>query len=205
MNELLLKTYEVSVANHPVLLKETLICAKLMKKMDNWKALSEKVVEENLLEARSANTANTYLRAIRFRLESVPEELLTLMAGRHQKTARLALLYVLLNKNRLLREMMEEVIRDAMLAGEDQVERAKIEAFFDQKRSTDNVLKGWSDTTWRKFWQNTLKMATETGVLDLTEDNDIKLVQEAVPKKLAAYLEDEDEEVMLHIMLDPNY
>lgn len=203
MNELLLKTYEVAVANHPVLLKETLICAKLLAKNKDWKTLTEQVIEENLLEARSVNTSQTYLRAIRLRLEHVPEPLLTMMAGRHQKTARLALLYVLLNKNRLLREMMEEPVRDAMLAKAKQVSREDIENFFEGKRQHDSVLKGWSDTTWRKYWQNTLKMATETGVLE-AGDNYV-LVQEAVPKKLASFLEEHDEKVMLHIMLDPQY
>lgn len=204
MNDLLLKTYEVAVANHPVLLKETLTCAKLLSKNSDWKALSEQVIEENLLEARSINTTQTYLRAIRFRLESVPEALLTMMVGRHQKTARLALFYVLLNKNRLLREMMEEPIRDALLAGEGQVPREELENFFEFKRQHDNVLKGWSDTTWRKYWQNTLKMAVETGVLDI-QDDAVTLVQEPAPKKLASYLEEQDEQVMLHIMLDPQY
>ncbi len=204
MNELLLKTYEVAVANHPVLLKETLTCAKLLTKNDDWKALSEHVIEENLLEARSINTTQTYLRAIRFRLDHVPEELLSMMAGRHQKTARLALFYVLLNKNRLLREMMEEPIRDALLAGESQVAREELESFFEFKRQHDNVLKGWSDTTWRKYWQNTLKMAVEAGVLDI-HDEYVTLVQEPTPKKLASYLEEQDEQVMLHIMLDPQY
>lgn len=204
MNELLLKTYEVAVANHPVLLKETLTCAKLLTKNDDWKALSEHVIEENLLEARSINTTQTYLRAIRFRLDHVPEELLAMMAGRHQKTARLALFYVLLNKNRLLREMMEEPIRDALLAGESQVAREELENFFEFKRQHDNVLKGWSDTTWRKYWQNTLKMAVEAGVLDIYDEY-VTLVQEPTPKKLASYLEEQEEQVMLHIMLDPQY
>lgn len=204
MNELLLKTYEVAVANHPVLLKETLTCAKLLTKNDDWKALSDHVIEENLLEARSINTTQTYLRAIRFRLDHVPEELLAMMAGRHQKTARLALFYVLLNKNRLLREMMEEPIRDALLAGESQVAREELENFFEFKRQHDNVLKGWSDTTWRKYWQNTLKMAVEAGVLDI-QDEYVTLLPEAAPKKLASYLEEQDEQVMLHIMLDPQY
>lgn len=203
MNELLLKTYEVAVANHPVLLKETLICAKLLAKSNDWKSLTEQVIDENLLEARSVNTAQTYLRAIRFRLESVPETLLTMMAGRHQKTARLALFYVLLNKNRLLREMMEEPVRDALLAKESDLSREDIESFFERKRENDNVLKGWSDTTWRKYWQNTLKMATESGVLEA--DEHYTLVKEAVPKKLASFLEEQDETVMLHIMLDPQY
>lgn len=204
MNELLLKTYEVAVANHPVLLKETLTCAKLLIKSEDWKSLSDQVIEENLLEARSINTTQTYLRAIRFRLDHVPEELLAMMAGRHQKTARLALFYVLLNKNRLLREMMEEPIRDALLAGESQVAREELENFFEFKRQHDNVLKGWSDTTWRKYWQNTLKMAVETGVLDI-QDEYVTLLPEPAPKKLASYLEEQDEQVMLHIMLDPQY
>ena len=203
MNELLLKTYEVAVANHPVLLKETLICAKLLTKNNDWKTLTEQVIEENLLEARSVSTSQTYMRAIRLRLEHVPETLLAMMAGRHQKTARLALFYVLLNKNRLLREMMEEPVRDAMLSNAKQVPRDDIENFFESKRQNDSVLKGWSDTTWRKYWQNTLKMATETGVLE-AGDNYV-LVQEAVPKKLATFLEEQDETVMLHVMLDPNY
>lgn len=203
MNKLLLKTYEVAVANHPVLLKETLTCAKLLTKNNDWKSMADQVIEENLLEARSVNTAQTYLRAIRLRLDHVPEPLLAMMAGRHQKTARLALFYVLLNKNRLLREMMEEPVRDAMLAKEKQVSREDIENFFERKRQNDSVLKGWSDTTWRKYWQNTLKMATETGVLEAGDDYD--LVQEAVPKKLAGFLEEQDETVMLHIMLDPHY
>lgn len=204
MNELLLKTYEVAVANHPVLLKETLTCAKLLTKNKDWKSLTEQVIEENLLEARSVNTTQTYLRAIRFRLESVPETLLTMMAGRHQKTARLALFYVLLNKNRLLRELMEETVRDARLANASQVSREDIENFFEGKRQNDNVLKGWSDTTWRKYWQNTLKMATESGVLE-PGDHHYGLVKEPVPKKLASFLEEHDETVMLHIMLDPQY
>lgn len=203
MNELLLKTYEVAAANHPVLLKETLICAKILAKNDDWKAMSEQVIEENLLEARSVNTAQTYLRAIRYRLDHVPQPLMAMMAGRHQKTARLALFYILLNKNRLLREMMEEPVRDALLAGDDTVSREAIENFFDSKRQNDNVLKGWSDTTWRKYWQNTMKMATETGVLEAGDE--LTLVKEPVPKKLATFLEEQDEQVMLHIMLDPNY
>jgi len=165
LNKLLNRDYELGIANHPFLFEETLICAELLLNHANWEDVVQNVVDQKLFKTRSSATAQTYLRAIRVRLDQVPADLLRLMTAYGESTGRLSLFYVMLQKNRLLRELMEETVRDKWLAGEDQLERAEAEAFFDTKRQQSTSLQEWSDSTWRKFWQNTLKSAQESGLL----------------------------------------
>jgi hypothetical protein len=140
------------------------------------------------------------LRAIRHRLEEVPPKLLTFLASEDESTAQLTLLYILLQKNRLLRELVEEPIRDAVIDGEPNLPKQLFEDFFESKREASPILKEWSDTTWRKFWGNTLKALQISGLLH--GQDPVDLVMQDIPKELQTWLKAQGEEIYLQLLLD---
>lgn len=198
MDKLLLKTYEVAVANHPFLVKEAIACAEVLIETKSWDAVTEAVQQDNLLKTRSKSTATSYLRAVRFRLDQVPQVLLKMLT-RDENTARFTLFYILLHKNRLLRECMEEIIRDNVLGKETEITRQELEEFFEGKRQGTPALQEWSDTTWRKFWQNSLKSIIETGIL--TGQDPFQITRPDVPIPLKRQLIVSGDEIYLHLML----
>lgn len=200
VDKILNKTYEVAIANHPFLLEETIACAKKQLETKSWDAVGEAVVNENLLNTKAVSTGRSYFRAIKTRLEGLPSELLHLLSDHDAPTSSYTLFYVLLHKNRLLREMMEEIVRDKALESQNELDRQEVKDFFERKRKNNQALAEWSDTTWKKFWQNTLKSAIETGVLKGLDPLEIKPV--AVPDALKDFLMEHNEEIWLHIMLD---
>lgn len=200
LDDILYKTYEVAIANHPFLLKESVASAGCYLETKSWDAVSEAVSSENLLKTRSETTGRSYFRAIKARLEGLPEALLHLLTDHDEQTACFTLFYILLHKNRLLRELMEETVRDKALDEETELTREEAKAFFEAKRESSEALQEWSDSTWKKFWQNTLKSALETGVLKGQDPMEITPV--AVPDALKDYLMEHNDEIWLHIMLD---
>lgn len=198
MSNLLIRNYEVGVANHPFLLAESRICAQQLLAQKSWDEVVDLVLDEGLFPTRSKTTAQSYLRALRFRLEDVPPELLELIA--REDTSRFALFYVLMQKNRLLRELMEELVRDKVLDEENELSRAEAEDFFESKRANSAVLAEWSDSTWRKFWQNTLKSVLETNLLN--ENSSLEITPQTIPAALRTWLIKQKEHVYLHLMLD---
>lgn len=201
LDNLLCRDYEVSIANHPFLFEETVICSRLLLEHGEWEPVAAAVLGESLFRTRSAATAQTYLRAVRFRLENVPSDLLKLMSTYDEDTARLSLFYIMLQKNRLLREFMEEIIRDLWLGEESDLPREQAEAFFEDKRQQSPVLKEWSDSTWRKFWQNTLKAPQEAGLL--AGQDPLVLRPSNIDPFLRDWLLARRDGVYLELLLDP--
>lgn len=91
MESLLNRTYEVASANHPFLLEESITCARMLLDKTSWETIQQAVVQEHLFSTTSATTAQSYLRAVRFRLEGATPELLALIAHEDDKTARYTL------------------------------------------------------------------------------------------------------------------
>lgn len=202
VDKLLNRDYDIAIANHPFLWSETQACARLLVQFKSWDQLPENA-EETIFSSGSPSTQRTYLRAIRYRLEGVPAPVLECLAADEAKLSGLALFYILLYKNRLLRELMEEPIRDHFLSDSFQIEKSELEDFFEHKRQRHSDLLSWSDSTWRKFWQNTLKSVFESGLL--TNGNPLTLEPGSVPEPLAAYLLSHSDQVSLQLMLDPRY
>lgn len=192
-------SYEVNVANHPYLLQETLACARILKE-SGWEAFNQAALQDPILQSLSPSTAQSYLRAIRHRLEEVPPKLLDFLSSNNEVTAQLTLLYILLYKNRLLRELVEEPIRDAVLDGETTLAKQVFEEFFEAKREASPVLKEWSDTTWRKFWGNTLKTLQISGLLH--GQDPIEIVMQDLPKDFQSWLKAQGEDVYRQLLLD---
>ncbi|PKL80187.1 MAG: hypothetical protein CVV27_00810 [Candidatus Melainabacteria bacterium HGW-Melainabacteria-1] len=195
------KNYEIAAANHPFLLEESQTCARLLLDKLSWEALGQAVVQDHLFATSSATTAQSYLRAIRFRLEEAPADLLGLLAHGDPSTASYSLFYLLIQRNRLLRELLEEPVRDCVLDGIEQISRADVLDFFEDKRQRNQVLSEWSDTTWRKFWGNTLKSVLETGLLHGQEP--LRIVLAPVPAPLRSWLLAQNDELSLQLLLDP--
>jgi hypothetical protein len=193
------RSYEVNVANHPYLLQETLACARILKN-SGWDDFNQAALQDPVMQTLSPSTAQSYLRAIRHRLEEVPPKLLTFLASEDESTAQLTLLYILLQKNRLLRELVEEPIRDAVIDGEPNLPKQLFEDFFESKREASPILKEWSDTTWRKFWGNTLKALQISGLLH--GQDPVDLVMQDIPKELQTWLKAQGEEIYLQLLLD---
>ncbi len=193
------RSYEVNVANHPYLLQETLACARILKN-SGWDDFNQAALQDPIMQTLSPSTAQSYLRAIRHRLEEVPPKLLTFLASEDESTAQLTLLYILLQKNRLLRELVEEPIRDAVIDGEPNLPKQLFEDFFESKREASPILKEWSDTTWRKFWGNTLKALQISGLLH--GQDPVDLVMQDIPKELQTWLKAQGEEIYLQLLLD---
>ncbi len=193
------RSYEVNVANHPYLLQETLACARILKD-SGWDDFNQAALQDPVMQTLSPSTAQSYLRAIRHRLEEVPPKLLTFLASEDESTAQLTLLYILLQKNRLLRELVEEPIRDAVIDGESNLPKQLFEDFFESKREASPILKDWSDTTWRKFWGNTLKALQISGLLH--GQDPVDLVMQDIPKELQTWLKAQGEEIYLQLLLD---
>ena len=192
-------SYEVNVANHPYLLQETLACARILNET-GWDDFNQAALQDPILQALSPSTAQSYLRAIRHRLEDVPPKLLTFLASDDTLTAQLTLLYILLHKNRLLRELVEEPLRDAVLDGEGTLPRQVCEDFFEARREASPVLKEWSDTTWRKFWGNTLKTLQISGLLQ--GQDPLEIVLQDIPEDFQIWLKAQGEDVFLQLLFD---
>lgn len=201
MDSLTITNYDIAAANHPFLLEEASLCARLLLDGYSWEEVQQAVVQDQLFASASPTTTQSYLRAIRFRIEGTPPDLLKMLAHGDTDTARYTLFHLLLHRNRLLRELVEEPLRDGVIDGILQISRADVLDFFEDKRQNSASLSEWSDSTWRKFWGNTLKSVLETGLLQGQEP--LTIVCRPVPQPLRDWLLAGRDQLSLQLLLDP--
>jgi hypothetical protein len=187
MDSLFIKTYEVAAANHPFLLEESIVCARLLLDQLSWENIQQAVVQDQLFATSSATTAQSYLRAIRFRLENTPPDLLKLIAHEEPATVRYTLLFLLMHKNRLLRELLEEPLRDCRIDGLTQISRSDILDYFEYRRESSPALS---------------ESVLETGLLQGQEP--LNIVSAPVPEPLRVWLLQREDRLSLELMFDPD-
>lgn len=160
-----IKEYLGDLIGGSLLITESRIIAEsLLKKLpeDEWKLL---VVEQNVLQKKSSQTAIRYTRTIRRRIEGVGEEFLTeLLAASERAYVQMLMMSLLINSP-VVADFMRFTLAEARRTYKPALTADAWSEFYDTKVRAYAELGGFSDSTIKKMGNNAIKALVDSGYL----------------------------------------
>ena len=150
---------------------ESVQLAALYRDLCDWTAVREKVLTENLLQARTMNTLKRVSREVISRLKTLrPDELDFFIAASHQEQAYL-LWVAMCRRYKFIADFATEVLREHYIMLNSDLTYEDFDAFFNRKSEWHTELDGISQATRSKLRQVLFKILREADLL--TADNRI--------------------------------
>jgi Putative inner membrane protein (DUF1819) len=197
--------------NFPFLLSEATSIAQLLHQGLSLAQIKAQVIdsqpetleERDILQFRAKASRQGAWRTIEQLLKNTPPPYIQFLATGHSDLRRYTLLFLTLRTNRLLREVISEVLLDRLKSLDQSLDRQTIAAFFDRKYEQEQIVGQWSKSTYRKVCSNTVLILVRSGLLIPSQDNKAYEIQAMpIPLKLRQQLQNDGLELCLRLMLN---
>ena len=145
--------------------RESVQLATLYRDLDDWQAVHDRVIAENILQTRTVSTLKRVYREIVSRLKSLTStELAFLLEGSHQEQAYLLWLAVC-RRYSFIADFAVEVLRERYITLKNDVTYDDFDAFFNQKSEWHPELDNISRATRSKLRQVLFRILREADLL----------------------------------------
>ena len=145
--------------------RESVQLAALYRDLDDWQAVHDRVIAENILQTRTASTLKRVYREIASRLKTLnPTELAFLLEGSHQEQAYLLWLAVC-RRYSFIADFAVEVLRERYITLKNDVTHDDFDAFFNHKSEWHPELDTISQATRRKLRQVLFRILREADLV----------------------------------------
>lgn len=151
--------------NFAFLLTESGLISQLILNKLSIIQIENKIVENDILQIRSQSSRKGIFRSLRELLETIPQPYIEFLAHGNSDLRRYTLLFLNLRLNRLLRDVISELLIDRLQSLNPTLDHKIFKAFFEQKREQEPILSQWSDSTYQKACSNTILILVRSGLL----------------------------------------
>lgn len=184
-------------------LPETVIIAALITKGASPDEVKQQVLDHDVFQLRSRSSREGALRTILRRFNHVSKDYIDLLASDNPDLRRFTLLFLLLQENRLMRELVAEVLIEKLKRLDPVAKGAEIRSFFETKREQEPVVAQWSASTFERTAQNTVMALARAGLLfPIQPKGDYEIRSVPVPSQLRQQLILDGLEPYLALMLN---
>ncbi len=181
-------SYDSDLIGGSLLVREARIIADLLlSKADDseWKRV---IQTDNRLQKRSPATAKRQASALRKRLERLDEPFWrTLRDGDDELASQIAFVAVL-ERNLLLVEFVETVLRDAFILRAEKLAQYQWMGFLEDRANRDPNIADWTESSKKKMGQVAFRILAEVGLLQSTRS--LRLQNILVRPEVNVLLED---------------
>ena len=153
---------------------ESVNLAGLYLDSKDWNAVRQKVLAENLLQARTLNTLKRVCREVISRLKTLDAAELELLVVTNPREQGYLLWLAVCRRYRFIAEFAVEVMREHYITLKTDLTHADFDTFFNEKSEWYAELDQLRSTTRKKLRQVLFKILHEADLL--TPDNTIKAV-----------------------------
>ncbi len=196
--------------NFPFLLSEATSIAQLLERGISLAQIKAKVInppletlcEADILQFRSKASRQGAMRALEQLLNNIPLPYLQFLATGNNDLRRATLLFLTLRINRLLREVISEVLLERLKSLDRSLDRNTIAAFFDLKCEQETIINQWSKSTFQKVCSNTILILVRSGLLIPVNNKVYEIQAMPVPIQLKQQLKNDRLELYLKLMLN---
>lgn len=157
--------YSASLTGEPFLFYESRQVARLKLAGLSDKEIRTEIKNHNLFQYATEKSIPKRSNAALKRVNALDEVMLTYLAEKPSATARLINLYAIMKTNRLMLELVSEVIGEKF-ASNMPLEKKDLNEFFLMKREQSQEVAAWKDLTIKKLKQVLLRILKESGILD---------------------------------------
>ncbi len=159
------------------LLNETSLISQLIFNKLSFSLIKNEIIENDILQIRSQASRKGVFRSLRELLETIPTPYIEFLAHGNSDIRRYTLLFLNLRLNRLLRDVISELLIDRLQSLNPVLDYKLFKAFFEQKREQEPVLSEWSDSTYQKVCSNTILILVRSGILIPSKNKKIYEIQ----------------------------
>jgi len=159
------------------MIRESRIIAAFMLSQATAKDWDQAIRVDNILQKRSPASAKRNAQAIRKRLERLEPEFWKALRDGDEELATQVAFCAALERNLLLVEFMERVVKDAYQTHAEKLEVYQWIDFLDDCTNRDPDIIEWTESTRKKTGQVVFRMLAEIGYLKNTRNLSLQHVQ----------------------------
>lgn len=177
--------YSMSFTTGGLFHRESLKLSELYREIGEWNAVRDKVISENLLQARTLNTSKRICREIISRLKNLSSSELDLLVKANPQEQGYLLWLAICRRYKFIKDFAIEVLRERYITLKIDLSYEDFDFFLHKKSEWHSELDAIQPSTRNKLRQVLFKMLREAGLL--TANNTINAamlsqrILEAIP------------------------
>ena len=190
--------YKATITSSTLRVRESRIVAELLLEGVDDAEWHDAVIQRNVLQTGSAETARRVGGLLRARMMGLGERLWAMVRDGNHELATQAVFAGAVKNSRLLGDFMDLTIREQRALFARKLEPRMWHEYIEGCRGRDPDMPHWSDATIAKLKSTVFSMLAEAGYLQDTRS--LILQNVFVHGRLATYLSDADESYVLRCM-----
>ena len=168
--------YNSDLIGGSLMVRESRIVADLLLKEATTEQWNQAIYEENVLQKRSRASAQRTATAIRKRLELLPPDFWKALREGDDELATQVAFCAALERNLLLMEFMETVVRDAYISRATHLDAYVWSDFLEERSQRDPDIHDWKESSKKKMGQVVFRMLNEVGYFKSTAKRELQRV-----------------------------
>lgn len=160
----------------PLMGRESRRIAELLLTEPDETTWQQQIIDENILQASSASTANRYARTLRLRLKTLDTDCWRLVANGSESERQQLLLVALMIQSPVVADFISAVVNSARQQFKDKLSANCWEAFVEENLRLHPEIASFSDSSVKKMGNNLIKALAEAGYLDTPRRRNLKTV-----------------------------
>lgn len=161
-------SYDSDLIGGSLQVRECRVIADLLLSKATPEQWHEAIQQQNLLQKRSPASAKRVAQALRKRLERLDQPFWRAIRDGDDELATQVAFCAALERNLLLVEFIETVLRDAYLTRAETLEAWRWGDFLDERSHRDSAIETWTESSRKKMGQVVYRMLAEVGLLKNT-------------------------------------
>jgi hypothetical protein len=162
--------YDCDLIGGSLMVRECRFIAELLLKnisADEWAQI---IYKDNILQKRTLATSIRIARAVRMRLERLEPPFWRAICDGDEELATQVAFCAALERNLLLMEFIETVLKDAYITRSEILETYHWNEFLDDRSHRDSSIANWTESSRKKMAQVVYRMLAEVGFLHSTRN-----------------------------------
>ncbi|MGF6644266.1 DUF1819 family protein [Paraburkholderia sp. GAS82] len=181
-------SYDSDLIGGSLQVRESRIVANLLLQDASTDQWQEVIQRQNLLQKRTPASAKRVAQAVRKRLERLDASFWRAIRDGDDQLATQVVFCSALERNLLLIEFIETVVRDAFVTRAGVLEPYHWNEFLDERSHRDPAISTWTESSCKKMAQVIYRMLAEVGLLESTRN--MKLQNLMIRSEVRALLDD---------------
>jgi len=161
----MLQNYNMSFTTGGLFYIDSLKALELYRSLMDWETVRDRLVSENLLQARTQSSAVRISREICQRLATLTEKQLMLLESGSPQEQRYLLWVAVCKRYPFIRKFMGDAVRERFLKLDMQISPTDFDIFFAEKAESNAQLERLSPSTRAKLRQVLFKIMREAEII----------------------------------------
>ncbi|MGH8452459.1 DUF1819 family protein [Pseudomonas sp.] len=187
--------YQANFTQCSLIVPETRIVAALLLQGVDVQEWDRQIHDLNVLQKRTARTADTYANLARLRLQTMSTDLWALVRDGSVPIATHAVLAVTVKFSPLFGDFLRTVVRDQFRRFATHIEARHWDAYIEDSLRAQLNMPTLSDSTRVKLRQNAMRMLAEAGFIENTRS--LRLRSQQIEPAVLHYLRQHNEQYVL--------